>query len=107
MGFPNKRYFMTNFDKRRLSICAGVVAGMGALVSIASATHSWGGYHWARQTPEFTLQLGNNLSTADWITHLSRSSQAWNSPPVGTSRVVMTAITAGRSNKRCGMVNGT
>jgi hypothetical protein len=98
---------MTQFHTRRLGIIAGLVVAGGVLVNIASATHSWGGYHWARQTPKFTLQLGNNLSTNDWRTHLSESSQDWNSPPSGTPQVVVTAIAAGQSNKRCAMVSGT
>lgn len=35
-----------------------VVAATGS----ASATHSWGGYHWARNTDTFTLKLGDNTS---------------------------------------------
>ena len=69
----------------------------------ALATHSWGGYHWARTTPQFTLKLGDNLTSADWKSHLSQSSGNWNA---GNS-AVLTAIVAGSSNKRCSMVSGT
>ena len=69
----------------------------------ALATHSWGGYHWARTTPQFTLKLGDNLTSADWKSHLSQSSGNWNA---GNS-AVLTAIVAGSSNKRCSMVTGT
>ena len=69
----------------------------------ALATHSWGGYHWARTTPQFTLKLGDNLTSADWKSHLSQSSGNWNA---GNS-AVLTAIVAGTSNKRCSMVTGT
>ena len=69
----------------------------------AFATHSWGGYHWARTTPQFTLKLGDNLTSADWKSHLSQSSGNWNA---GNS-AVLTAIVAGTSNKRCSMVTGT
>jgi hypothetical protein len=68
-----------------------------------SATHSWGGYHWARTTPQFTLKLGDNMSSADWKGHLSQASKDWNS---GNS-AVLTAIVAGQSNRRCSMVAGT
>ena len=68
-----------------------------------SATHSWGGYHWARTANPFTLKLGNNLTTADWNSHLSQTSSDWNSG----NTPVMTAIVAGQSNKRCSMVAGT
>jgi len=82
-----------------------VVAGLAiaGLSTVALATHSWAGYHWARTTPQFTLKLGNNMTTADWRTHLSQSSSDWNS---GNS-AVLTAIFAGTSSKRCAMVAGT
>jgi hypothetical protein len=85
----------------------GVLVG-GALVASVfavglGASHSWGGYHWARTTSQFTLKLGNNMTTADWQSHLAQASSDWNS---GNSPV-LTAIVAGQSNKRCSMVAGT
>jgi len=73
------------------------------------ATHSWGGYHWARTTPQFTLKLGDNLKTADWKSHLQQTSTDWNSPQKfgASSTPILTAIVAGQSNKRCSMVAGT
>ncbi|MGI8811016.1 MAG: hypothetical protein ACR2IH_00625 [Pyrinomonadaceae bacterium] len=69
----------------------------------AGASHSWGGYHWARTANPFTLKLGNNLTSADWRSHLSQTSSDWNAgnDPVNTT------IVAGQSNKRCSMVAGT
>ena len=67
------------------------------------ATHSWGGYHWARATPQFTLKLGDNLTTSGWKSRLTQTSSDWNS---GNS-AVLTAIVNGSSNKRCSMVAGT
>lgn len=80
----------------------------GAFVAVIfatalSASHSWGGYHWARTTSQFTLKLGDNLTSADWKSHLGQTSKDWNS---GNSPV-MTAIVGGQSNKRCSMVAGT
>jgi len=85
----------------------GVLAG-AALVAIVfaaglGATHSWGGYHWARTTSQFTLKLGNNMTSADWQSHLAQASSDWNS---GNSPV-LTAVVAGQSNRRCAMVAGT
>jgi len=73
------------------------------------ATHSWGGYHWARTTPQFTLKLGDNLKTADWKSHLQQTSTDWNSPQKfgASSTPILTAIVAGQSNRRCSMVAGT
>src|SRR5687767_13448040 len=67
------------------------------------ATHSWGGYHWARTTPQFTLKMGDNLTSADWKLRLAQASSDWNA---GNSPV-LTAIVAGTSKGRCGMVVGT
>ena len=75
-----------------------------------SATHSWGGYHWARTTPQFTLKLGDNMTTADWKSHLAQSSTDWNSPQIfgwNGAQPLLTSIVAGQSNKRCSMVSGT
>lgn len=84
-----------------LMISFGVAAATA--VSTAHANHAWGNYHWARTTPQFTLKLGNNLTSADWRSHLSQTSADWNSG--GTP--VLTSIVAGTSNKRCAMVSGT
>ena len=92
-------------DRRLVSIVAVLTI---SLVSVASATHSWGGYHWARTTPQFTLKLGNNL-TAAWVPYLSQASSDWNSPTTfgATSTPLLTAVVTGQSNKRCSMVAGT
>lgn len=93
---------MTKSPRLRLTaLSIGLL--VAALPGVVSATHSWGGYHWARTTPQFTLKLGNNLTTADWKGHLSSSSSNWNS---GNS-AVLTSIVAGTANKRCSMVAGT
>ena len=89
-----------------------IIVFLVALIALPSAllgTHSWGGYHWARTTPQFTLKLGDNLTTADWKSHLAQASSDWNSPQkVGVSSTpILTAIVAGSSTKRCRMVAGT
>jgi hypothetical protein len=86
----------------RRSICLVAILAL-SFVAVTSATNSWGGYHWARTTPQFTLKLGDNLTTADWKGHLAQASSDWNS---GNS-AVLTAIVAGQSNRRCSMVAGT
>ncbi len=94
---------MSKMTVRRL-VTAISVAMLGALAApVSQANHSWGGYHWARSTPQFTLKLGDNLTATDWKAHLAQTSQDWNS---GNSPV-LTAVVAGRSNKRCSMVAGT
>lgn len=87
---------------------AGVVAvGLvfASTAQVAQASHAWGNYHWARTTPQFTLQLGNNLTTANWQGHLSTTSNDWNN---GGNSPVQTAIVAGKTTaRRCAMVAGT
>lgn len=93
----------------RLLITAGLTAAL--LVPIAGhATHSWGGYHWARTTPQFTLKLGDNLTSTDWKGHLSQTSSDWNSPQTfgAASTPILTAIVAGQSSgRKCSMIAGT
>ena len=93
------------------SCIKGLFLGLAValLPAVSNATHSWGGYHWARTTPQFTLKLGDNLTTADWKGHLSQASSDWNSPQLfgASSTPLLTAIVAGQSTKRCSMVAGT
>ncbi len=98
---------MTLIKGKTLAIYAGAVACV-AMSAAALATHSWGNYHWARTTAQFTLQLGDNLSS-DWKNHLSKTSTDWNSPAAygASSTPVLTAIVTGSSNRRCSMVAGT
>ena len=86
-------------------LLAGVFVGFTFVVlpGVAHATHSWGGYHWARTTAQFTLKLGDNMTTADWKGHLAQTSSNWNS---GNSPV-LTAIIAGSSRRICAMRLGT
>ena len=74
----------------------------------AEASHSWGGYHWARTTPSFTLQLGDNVNSA-WDAYLAAVSADWSA-----SSVLDTTIVAGGTNgtkgrltpKNCSPTNG-
>ncbi len=93
-------------QKKMQRILAAISVGLtcAAMANSAMATHSWGGYHWARTSNPFTLKLGDNLTAADWKSYLAQSSSDWNS---GNGTPVLTAIVAGTSNKRCSMVAGT
>lgn len=93
------------FSQGRRVACAAVLLA-GSFAAAVSASHSWGGYHWARTTPQFTLKLGDNMTTADWRGHLAQASSDWNTPTSG-STPLLTAIVAGSSHKRCSMVAGT
>jgi hypothetical protein len=67
----------------------------------ASATHSWGGYHWARTANPFTLKLGNNMSSA-WASSLATASSDWSA-----SDVLNTTVVTGLANpKNCRPTSG-
>ncbi len=87
---------------RRAAVALTVIAA-SISANLAHANHAWGNYHWARTANPFTLKLGDNLTSADWKSHLSQTSSDWNSGRTP----VLTAIVAGTSNKRCSMVAGT
>jgi hypothetical protein len=71
---------------------------------IALATHAWGNYHWARTTPQFTLKLGNNLTTTAWKARLTQSSNDWNA---GNTPILTAIVTGGTTSQTCKMVAGT
>lgn len=74
---------------------------VGAFTTSVYATHSWGGYHWARTSNPFTLKLGDNVS-AVWDSYLSTASSDWS-----VSTVLDTTVVPGQTNpKNCRAVNG-
>jgi len=86
---------------RRFAAVATIVVAVQALAPGAGASHSWHGYHWARTTSPFTLDLRNNLS-GEWAPYLSTASTDWTK-----STVLDTAIVAGTAgDRRCAPVGG-
>jgi hypothetical protein len=85
---------MRNLIPRRwLAIGLASVLLVG-LPSIAAASHSWGGYHWARTSNPFTIKLGNDLSSG-WQTYLGTASRDWS-----VSDVLDTTIVTGQAKPR-------
>ena len=74
----------------------GIAAITMALLApgLASANHSWGGYHWARTANPFTLKLGDNVS-GPWDANLATASSDWTA-----SSVLNTTIVAGSTRPR-------
>lgn len=85
---------------RKISIFALVLILGGAFALVASATHSWGNYHWARTSNPFTLKLGDNVSGA-WDSYLATASYDWSQ-----SSVLDTKVVAGVSNRNCKPTTG-
>ena len=77
-----------------ISTLAITVALLAAMAAPAGANHSWGGYHWARQSNPFTLKLGDNVGAA-WDSILSTTSSDWSQ-----STVLDTTIVTGSANPR-------
>lgn len=73
----------------------GVLISVGAVASIARATHSWSGYHWARTANPFTLQLGDNVSSV-WDKYLATTSLDWS-----VSAELDTVVVAGKAKGNC------
>jgi hypothetical protein len=88
---------------QRLALAAAVGVACASVASVALANHAWGNYHWARTTPQFTLKLGNNLTTSAWSARLSQTSNDWNAG----NTPILTAIVRGSTTNRCRMVAGT
>ncbi len=78
---------------RRIALIVALLS-VFALPGITTATHSWGGYHWARTANPFTLKLGDNASSA-WDPYLGTTSSDWSK-----STVLDTTIVAGSANPR-------
>ena len=84
---------------RRMMRAATMAALAFTLIAITFqlgilANHSWGGYHWARSSNPFTVNLGDNVSST-WDGYLLTASAKWNQ-----STVLQTAVVAGQSNPR-------
>lgn len=69
----------------------------------ANASHSWGGYHWARTANPFTLKLGDNV-TSQWDAYLSYASTDWSVSDVLDTTIVSGGTTAKRCRATLGRV---
>jgi len=76
------------------------VLSVVAFAGIAYASHSWGGYHWARTANPFTLKLGDNVSSV-WDSYLHTTSNDWSVSPV-----LDTTVVSGQARKNCQPTSG-
>lgn len=92
---------MSRAPRRAALLAVGLALVLVAPASV-SATHSWGGYHWARTLNPFTLQLGDKLSDP-WHSFLVTTSSDWS-----VSDVLDTQIVPGTAVKKlCSATTGT
>ncbi|MEP7012826.1 MAG: hypothetical protein ABJC13_21085 [Acidobacteriota bacterium] len=87
--------------RRQVSVFMLLALALVLLPAVASASHSWSTYHWARQSNPFTVKLIDRV-TATWDPILATSSSDWTA-----SSVLNTTIIAGTgSASSCTAVNG-
>ena len=67
-------------------LIASLIAAAGVTATL-SASHAWGNYHWARTSNPFTLQVGDNVSSA-WDSYLTTAAADWNQSAVLNLNVV-------------------
>ena len=80
------------------------LVAMSLAAGVAYASHSWGGYHWARTTTDpFTLKLGDNVS-ATWDAYLAEASADWSQSAVLDTTVVGGGTKASRCRPTSGRV---
>lgn len=78
---------MRRLSRRSALTALSTALVVAALQSSPSASHSWGGYHWARTANPFNVDLGDNLAT-DWDGHLAVASSDWSASTVLNTTVV-------------------
>jgi hypothetical protein len=87
--------------RRTWAVVAALLALVLVLPAGTLASHSWGGYHWARTSSPFTLQLGDNVS-GPWDSVLGTASADWSG-----SSVLDTTVVSGRTTpKQCKATTG-
>lgn len=83
-------------------LAIGFILLLGASVTVAYASNSWGKYHWnlsTEQTLANPLKLGDNLTTPAWDSSLVRASDDWN------NSVLKNQVEAG-NNTSCNPILG-
>lgn len=92
---------MNKSSNFRFSLIILIILFSGLFAFVAYASHSWGGFHWARTSNPFTFKLGDNVSSA-WDTYLGEASSDWSA-----SSVLDTAVVPGNTDpNRCRAANG-
>ena len=77
------------------------LAATTAFATPATADHAWGGYHWARTSNPFTLQVGDNV-TAAWDSYLDTSVAEWSQSTV----LDLSETTGGTTPRKCRAIQG-
>ncbi|WP_196139303.1 hypothetical protein [Aliikangiella sp. G2MR2-5] len=78
---------------------------LALLSSPAIADHSWGDYHWARNSSSFDLQLINS-TTSDWDSYVSKAANDWSSSNVMNFVEDTNGDTSSRTRRKCNAPEG-
>jgi hypothetical protein len=101
VSLPSWRSSMHRAPRRAILLALGLALAL-VLPAAVTASHSWGGYHWARTSNPFTVKLGDNVTSA-WDSYLTTTSADWS-----VSSVLDTAVVAGSAVKKlCSATAGT
>ncbi len=95
----------TNGESRMLkshtrTLVVALVLAIGFAAHVF-ATHSWGGYHWARTSNPFTLKVGDNVSSA-WDARLDEARTDWSVSSV----LDLTKVAGGTRPRNCRPTSG-
>lgn len=88
---------------RLATVLAGATIALTASLT-ANASHSWGNYHWARNSASFTLQVIHSVST-DWDDELNLALSQW-SQSTKLDLQITAYDDATRARKQCRSVTG-
>lgn len=90
----------------KLNRIAAITLGAAAVLtaSIATASHTWNNYHWARTSSSFTLQVIDS-NTSNWDDELNRALQEWSQSSKLDMRVT-SANDSATTRQSCPMAAG-
>ncbi|MBA2525234.1 MAG: hypothetical protein H0V18_05535 [Pyrinomonadaceae bacterium] len=89
-------------SSRRTTLAAMLVLLLfAALTAVTSANNSWNGYHWARTSNPFTLQVGDNVNSV-WDSYLDEAIADWSASAV----LNLTKVTGGTRPRQCRPTSG-
>jgi len=88
-------------NKVRLVVMVVMIVMLAAFPLAAGASHSWGGYHWARTANPFTLKVGDNVTSA-WDAYLDEAISDWSASSV----LDLTKVAGGTAPRGCRPTSG-
>ena len=84
-----------------LVLAASTIAAMAVMPS-AEASHSWGGYHWARTANPLTLSIGDNVDST-WDSYFNKAVSDWDKSTV----LALSNVAGSTTARKCRASSGT